>query len=342
MTKKFRILALFLIAVLLCTSLVACGGSDVTTTTQGGGTTTPTYQDKSVRVYAIKGPTGMSLASLMAEKQQTVFDYNFTLMDKPDLVAPEIIKGNYDLAALPTNLAATLYQKTNGDFQVIALNTLGVLYLLENGNTITSLSDLNGKTIYYFGQASTPQYILEYVLQKNNIQATLEPVSDAAALASDLATNAKAIAVLPEPNVSVAMSTAQQQSNTALRVVFDLTKLWQDVSEGKSPIQGCLVARKAFLQEIGKDGLEQLLQELSASADFVKTDATAASVITAQGIVPKEPLAQKAITNLGNNLCFITGAEMKTQLSAFLTVLHTANPQSVGGTLPDDAFYAIP
>ncbi len=350
MTKIIRFLAFVLVATLLCLSAVGCGDGDVTTTIDPNASQTPTYQGKTIRAYAIKGPTGMSMASLMAGNGNPVFDYQFELKDAPDKVAPEIIKGNYDLAALPTNLAATLYQKTNGDFQVIALNTLGVLYLMENGNTINSLADLDGKTVYYFGQASTPQYILDYLFEKSNINVTLEAVTDQGLLANELASNSKAIAVLPEPAVSTAMTLAKKNNNTTLRVAMDLTEEWQKVSENTSPVQGCLVARKAFLQEIGKEGLQALLTELSASATFVKTDASAPSVLAAQEIVgsqsmttaAKEALAKNAIANLGDNLCFITGNEMKTQLSVFLTVLYNANPQSVGDALPNDEFYAIP
>ncbi len=350
MTKFIRLIALLLTATLLCVSVFGCGEAKTTTTADPNGTDTPAYLGKTIRAYAIKGPTGMSLASLMAGNGTSSFQYQFELKDAPDKVAPEVIKGNYDLAALPTNLAATLYQKTNGDFQVIALNTLGVLYLMENGNTIQSLADLNGKTVYYFGHASTPQYILDYLFEKNNLNVTLEYVTDQGLLANELASNSKAIAVLPEPAVSTAMTLAAKNNNSTLRVAMDLTKEWQKVSDNASPIQGCLIARKGFLQEIGKDGLQALLAELAASSEFVKTDATAPSVLAAQEIVgsqtmtvaAKEALAKKAIANLGDNLCFITGNEMKTQLSAFLTVLFNAKPQSVGGVMPDDAFYAIP
>ncbi len=342
MKRTIRFFALLLSACLLLSVLVACGNGDDTTTKLYDPSNPTAYIGRTVKAYAINGPTGISMASLMAKRTQTQFNYEFTLMDKPDKVVPEIVKGNYDIAALPTNLAATLYQKTKGELQVIAVNTLGVLSVLENGNSISTVADLAGKTIYYFGQASTPQYIIENILRKNNISATLIPVAEAAELATLMAAGTHAVGILPEPNVSVALSKATQQGNSALRIALDLTETWKDCSDNKAPLQGCIVARRAFLNEIGPIGLQALLSELKASADFVKEDITvSAPVIVAQGIISSEPLAKKAITNLGDSLCFITGATMKLQLEAFFTILYTANPASIGGAMPDGYFYTL-
>ncbi len=322
-TKKILALLLAILCTMCC--FVACGD----------------YSEDAVKAYALKGPTGMGMAKLMNDKATDNYTYDFTLADSPEDVKAEILKGNFDIAAVPTNLAATLYQKTNKSFEVIAVNTLGVLYVLENGNTIQSIADLNGKTIQYFGQGSTPEYMIQYILQKNGISANLQAVDDNAQLATDMSANTVTLAILPEPSVSAAMAQAATKGNTSLRVALDLTAEWKNVSNNNVPMQGCIIASKAFLEEIGEKGLEALLEDLEASYQFAATDATAPAVITAQGVIPKEPIAKKAIANLGTNLCFITGNEMKTQLSAFLQILHDANPQAVGGTMPDDGFYAI-
>ena len=337
-----RILSLTLTLLFVLFAFTACGQGDQTTHTPYTPENPTAYVGRTVKAYAIKGPTGMSLASLMAGNVETEFKYEFTLKDKPDLVVPEIVKGNYDIAALPTNVAANLYTKTKGSLQVIAVNTLGVLSVLENGSTISSFADLEGKTVYYFGQASTPQYIIEHLLKKNNVNATLVPVADGADLANLMASGTHEVAILPEPNVSVALNKATQGGNTALRVALDLTAEWQKVAGGKAPIQGCIVARRAFLDEIGPTGLAALLNELKASADFVRADiAVSAPVIVAQGIIPAVPIAKRAINNLGDSLCFLTGMNMKTQLEAFFTILYTANPSSIGGTMPDGYFYSL-
>ncbi len=325
MNRTKQLLALIL--ALLCTAFcfVACGD----------------YSEDAVKAYALKGPTGMGMAKLMNDKETKNYTYDFTLADSPEDVKAEVLKGNFDIAAMPTNVAAALYQKTNKSFEVIAVNTLGVLYVMENGNTIQSIADLNGKTIQYFGQGSTPEYMIQYILQKNNINATLQPVDDNAQLATDMSANTVTLAILPEPSVSAAMVQATAKGNTSLRVALDLTAEWKKVSNQNVPMQGCIVASKAFLAEIGEDGLEALLDDLKASYEFAVTDSTAAAVITAQGVSPKEPVAKKALANLGTNLCFITGQEMKTQLNAFLQILYDAKPQAVGGVMPDDGFYAI-
>ncbi len=323
-----RILTLLLAIVCTLSCFVACGDEP--------------YSDTAVKAYALKGPTGMGMAKLMKDQTTENYTYDFTLADSPEDVKAEILKGNFDIAAVPTNLASALYKATNKSFEVIAVNTLGVLYVMENGNTIQSLSDLNGKTIRYFGHGSTPQFMIEYLLQKNGINATLEPVDDNAELATDMAANTVTLAVLPEPSVSAALTQAKNGGNTSLHVAIDLTAEWKKVSNENAPMQGCIIASKAFLQKIGKDGLKALLDDLNASYQFAVTDATAPTVMQEQGIVPNAPIATKAIANLGSNLCFITGESMKTQLDAFLQILYQAKPQAIGGALPDEGFYAIP
>ena len=124
-----------------------------------------------VRVYTLKGPTGIGMAKMISDaKNEENPLYDRTIAGAPDVIQAEIIKGEYEIAALPTNLAAALYNKTEGALVVAAVNTLGVLYVLENGNTIQSVQDLAGKTIYATGQGSTPEYILNYILAANNIE----------------------------------------------------------------------------------------------------------------------------------------------------------------------------
>lgn len=302
---------------------------------------TPENPDVTVRATVMKGPTGMGMSKLMKDDANSASqnDYEFTVAASPDEARNALISGTTDIAALPVNLAAVLYNK-GVDISFVGINTLGVLYILENGNTITSVEDLRGKTIYATGQGSTPQYILEYLLTKNGIDLendiTIEYIAEHAELATKLATGDAAIGILPEPNVTSALSAATQNGNTALRIALDVTEEWEKFGEGEL-CQGCIVVTNQFKNE-HPEQYAKFLKEYAASAEYVVTEVDEASKIIEEfGIIPKAPLAKKAIPNA--NICFIDGDDGIAYMQSVLNVLYTANPSSVGGKLPDDAFY---
>ena len=302
---------------------------------------TPENPDVTVRATVMKGPTGMGMSKLMKDDANGTSqnDYEFTVAASPDEARNALISGTTDIAALPVNLAAVLYNK-GVDISFVGFNTLGVLYILENGNTITSVEDLRGKTIYATGQGSTPQYILEYLLTKNGIDLendiTIEYIAEHAELATKLATGDVAIGILPEPNVTSALSAATQNGNTALRIALDVTEEWEKFGEGEL-CQGCIVVTNQFKNE-HPEQYAKFLKEYAASAEYVVTEVDEASKIIEEfGIIPKAPLAKKAIPNA--NICFIDGDDGIAYMQSVLNVLYTANPSSVGGKLPDDAFY---
>ncbi len=302
---------------------------------------TPENPDVTIRTTVMKGPTGMGMSKLMKDDANGTSqnDYEFTVAASPDEARNALIANETDIAALPVNLAAVLYNK-GVDISFVGINTLGVLYILENGNTINSVEDLRGKTIYATGQGSTPQYILEYLLTKNGIDLendiTIEYIAEHAELATKLATGDAAIGILPEPNVTSALSAATQNGNTSLRIALDVTEEWEKFGEGEL-CQGCIVVTNKFKNE-HPEQYAKFLEEYAASAEYVVTEIDAASEIIAEfGIIPKAPLAKKAIPNA--NICFIDGDDGIAYMQSVLNVLYNANPSSVGGKLPDDAFY---
>lgn len=300
-------------------------------TTEEPAPTLPTE----MKVAALKGPTGMGLAKLMQdsadEKVQNI--YTFELMSDPNAVSAAVIKGEVDVACVPVNLASVLYSKTKGDYICLALNTLGVLHILENGNTVQSIEDLAGKTLYATGQGSTPEYILNYILEKNGIadKVTIEYKTEHSELAALLASGSVTLGMLPEPNVSSAMA-----QNSALRPALDLTAEWDKICD-TSAVQGCVIIKKEFAEN-NPDAVAAFIEDYAASVSFCNESTDeAAALCETYGIVPKAAIAKKAYPNC--NIVFITGDEMKASLSAFLKVLFEANPASVGGALPDDDFY---
>ena len=282
-----------------------------------------------VNVAALKGPTGMGISYMMDDTAK----YNVELQDAPDVVVGKFVNGEIDIAAVPLNLAAVLYNKTEGNVVLLNLDTLGVLYIVENGETINSLADLAGKTIYASGEGATPQYVLDYLLAQNGLtdKVTVKYVGEHTALAAMVASGEAQIALLPEPFVS-----AVTVKNPDVRVALDLNSAWEEAS-GTKLVMGVYIASRTFYNE-HPDQVKAFLADYAASVEKVNTSADAAQKIADLGIVGSAEIAKQAIPR--SYIVSITGDEAKTAASAVLNVLFTANPKSVGGKLPGDDLYA--
>lgn len=310
-------------------TMVLCAGSNV-------------LAENSVNILALKGPTAMGMVSLMNQADQgEVADenYNFQIVASPDEVTPAIAQGTADIAAVPANLASVLYQKTDGSVQVLTINTLGVLYLVENGDQIQNISDLKGKTIYASGKGATPEYALNYILKENGLtpgeDVQIEWKSEHTECVAALAEHEDAIALLPQPFVTTA-----QSKNDSLRVALDLTEEWDNIQKenggNSSLVTGVTVVRTEFVQE-HPEIVEDFMERYQESVTFVNDHAEeAAKMIGNYDIIPEE-IAKKALPEC--NIVYIDGAEMKEKLSGYLEVLKQENPQSVGRALPADEFY---
>lgn len=325
--KKF--LALLLAAVMVLAP-VSCNNN------KGG------EDDVTVRVLALKGPTGMGMVQLMenSENGTAKNKYEINLAAAPEEVSAAVIAGTVDIAAVPVNLASVLFNKPDVDISFAAINTLGVLYILENGNTVNSLADIKGKKIYATGQGATPQYILEHLLKENGIDPAtdveIEYIAEHAELATKLAANDAAIGLLPEPQVTSALMTAKKNGNNDLRIALNVTEEWQKLGDGEL-VQGCIIVSDKFKKE-HPEAFAKFMEEYKASVAYVVGNPKDASLlIEKHGIVPKAALAEKAIPNC--NICCIDGENGIAYMKNILNVLYTANPKSVGGKLPTDEFY---
>lgn len=287
--------------------------------------------DTEIRIAALKGPTGMGMVKL-ADKQNYP-NYTVSIEASPDALNPRIISGEVDVAAVPVNLASVLYNKLDGDISVLAVSTLGVLYVLEAGSEVNSVADLAGKTVYATGQGATPEYILNYLLDKNGVAGSVEVnyVGEHAALASMLADGSAEIGMLPEPNVTSTLA-----GNDNLRIALNLTEEWNKVCSTEL-VQGVVIARKSFVNE-HPEAIEQFLREYEKSSAFVNENIDeAAKLIVDAGILGNVEIAKKAIPNC--NISFSKGEAMHKAVEGMLAVLFEANPKSIGGKLPDKDFY---
>ena len=287
--------------------------------------------DTEIRIAALKGPTGMCMVKL-ADKQNYP-NYTVSIEASPDALNPRIISGEVDVAAVPVNLASVLYNKLDGDISVLAVSTLGVLYVVEAGSEVNSVADLAGKTVYATGQGATPEYILNYLLDKNGVAGSVEVnyVGEHAALATMLADGSAEIGMLPEPNVTSTLA-----GNDNMRIALNLTEEWNKVCSTEL-VQGVVIARKSFVNE-HPEAIEQFLREYEKSSAFVNENIDeAAKLIVDVGILGNVEIAKKAIPNC--NISFSKGEAMYKAVEGMLAVLFEANPKSIGGKLPDKDFY---
>lgn len=287
--------------------------------------------DTEIRIAALKGPTGIGMVKL-ADKQNYP-NYTVSIEASPDALNPRIISGEVDVAAVPVNLASVLYNKLDGYISVLAVSTLGVLYVVEAGSEVNSVADLAGKTVYATGQGATPEYILNYLLDKNGVAGSVEVnyVGEHAALATMLADGSAEIGMLPEPNVTSTLA-----GNDDLRIALNLTEEWNKVCSTEL-VQGVVIARKSFVNE-HPEAIEQFLREYEKSSAFVNENIDeAAKLIVDAGILGNVEIAKKAIPNC--NISFSKGEAMHKAVEGMLAVLFEANPKSIGGKLPDKDFY---
>lgn len=312
-----------LLALTLCLSACACASP------------AEVDRDLAVNVMVLNGTTGFGMAKLMGDSDagQAALNYSFSVETDASSVTAALISGTCDIAALPTNAAAAMYNKTEGGVRLLALNTLGVLYLVVNGEALTveTLDDLEGMTVY--APAQNPTFLFEALCGAAGVDVTVDDTyAQPADLRTALAAGEVDMAVLPEPMVTIACA-----ANEALVPALDLTALWQQVYPESSLVQGCVVARTEFVRDHPAE-IDAFLEEYGASIDYVqRAPEEAARFIEQTGVFANAAVAEKALPRC--NLCFITGEEMRHTMDGFLQVLYGTAPESIGGAVPGEDFY---
>ncbi|MDD7670938.1 MAG: ABC transporter substrate-binding protein [Ruminococcus sp.] len=318
-------LLVFFVLVAMTIALFACADAEA--------------EKETIRIAGLKGPTSIGLVKVMKDNAdgKAANKYEFTIAGSADEITPKLNKGELDMAAIPANLASVLYNNTNGAIKVLAINTLGVLYIVEKGDTVKSVADLKGKTIYATGKGSTPEYTLRYILSKNGVDpdndVTIEWQSEPTAVVPLLKANDNAIAMLPQPYVTVAQSNVE-----GLNIALNLTDEWGKIEGSGALVTGVLVARTEFVEK-HPDAVKKMLNEYAASSEYVNANIDDAAALVEEFDIFKAAIAKKAIPYC--NIKVITGDELRTSLSSYLAVLFEQNAKAVGGKLPDDAFYYV-
>ena len=347
-----KIISVLLVLMIMVLGLSACSPATQQPSAEANATVETTTEENAeeasepvkeiekikMRVAALKGPTGMGMVKIMEDTEagNAMMDYEFELVGSPDDLTGKIISGEVDIAAVPTNLASVLYNKTEGAVQLIAVNTLGVLYVLEDGDTIQNVSDLNGKEVMTSGKGASPDFVFRYILEKNGLTPDKDVILDYklqhAELAAAMVSGDVKIGLLPQPHVTTAL-----MKNDKLRVALDITKEWEAVTDESELAMGVIIVQKSFA-EANPDALSVFLDEYKNSVEFVNSDIeNAAKLIEKFEILPNAAIAQKAIPM--SNIVYIDAMDAKGFIDDFYKVLFEFEPKSVGGKLVDEGFY---
>ena len=314
-----------LLTLILVFAFAGCSNND-TTSSAPDVQSEPEYTAVDMTVACMTGPTGIGMAKLMADSdaKTTANNYTFTVASAAPDITGKFLKGEINIASVPTNVAATLYNKSEGKVRMLAVNTNGVLSILEKGNTIKSITDLKGKTIYSTGKGQNPEYILNYILRENGI----DPSKD---VTINFVSSEDLIALAPEPAATTVMI-----KNPALNRVLSINDEWSKVSDTEL-MMGCVIALDSFV-EANPAAVEKFLEEYEASVKYATTniDETATHCETYK-IAASAAIAKKAIPTC--NLCYVTGNDMKNNVNGYFNVLFKADPTSIGGKLPADDLY---
>lgn len=311
---------------------VACNA-----TPSSSDATTDLPSQTSINIASLKGPTSIGLVKLYSDSDnnETSNKYTYNIYGTADEISAGLIKGEIDIAAIPCNLASILYNKTEGNVQIAGINTLGVLYIVEKGCNINSISDLKGMTIYSTGQGTTPEYTLRYLLSENGINpdtdVTINYCQEASEVVSAISAKESAIAMLPQPYVTVAMNSVE-----GLSVALDVTEEWEKLDSDSSVVTGVVVIRKDFADN-NREAVNSFLQEYAESTVFANNSIDECAELLEQFDIFKAAIAKKAIPEC--NVTLITGENMHNKVLSYLKVLYDANPASVGNAMPDTSIF---
>ena len=301
----------------------------------GGCATKPV---EPLEVAALNGPTGIGMVQMLEEMEGAENPkYNIALYQSPDEIVGKVVSGELDIACVPSNLGAVLYNKTEGGIKLLGMTTLGVLYIVENGQTVQNIEDLKGKTILSSGKDSTPEFVLNYILNEAGLvpgeDVTVEFMGNHSDIASKLMAEEGTIALLPQPFVTTVLA-----KNENIRMAIDVNEAWNNLNQMDLPM-GIIIANANVVKDNAK-GIEAFLKDYETSVKFVDENLEdAAALVEKFGIVPNAALAKVAIPKC--NIVYRDSSASKDSLNKFYEILEQANPKAVGGKLPDEAFYTL-
>lgn len=304
---------------------------------EGSEATAALAEPLQLTVAGLKGPSSIGMLRMI--ESEPVFgedvETEYQIVDEPQLMIARIMSGEADIAAVPINLAAVLYNK-GAPYRLGAVTGDGLLHIVSSREDIGSVEDLKGKRIYCIAQGSTPEFVLRYVLEKSGIdpdtEVELDFSFDHVAIAPQLIAGKVDLAVLPEPFVSIVAS-----KNPAVQPVIDLQQVWAELSgTGDTyPITATLVRNSLYREH--PEALKAFFAAYRESIDWANANPAEAGGLAGKYMEMPAPIIAKAMPRL--NLRYQSPREARSRVEELYQVFHGFAPASVGGTIPGDEFY---
>lgn len=326
MKKYLKIISLFLSLVMVF-SFAACNKENTASETD----TSSDEREVKTNIAALKSSSGISIAKLYNDRS---YGYTVNFYDNTDEICNLIKSGEADIACLPLNLAAKLYNETDGNIEILAINTEGNLYALSTDSTISNVAFFKDKKIYAAGKGTSYEYMTDYILEEKGISnENIEYVEKF----SDLVTKAEEgeadIIIAPEPYAS-----ACANKNSAYGTAISLTDTWKQVCDTEPALE-CTIVRKDYL-EANPDIITEFMTFYEVSINFINMENnTIPPLIKGYGIVDSEDYVISAIANA--NIVFVEGEEMKTLVKSNFEILNSLSTDTIGGKIPDDDIYYL-
>ncbi|WP_312815471.1 ABC transporter substrate-binding protein [Sedimentibacter sp.] len=289
-----------------------------------------------VTIAGLKGPTSIGMIKMIDERALNTDKYNVSYVTEsaPDALTGKIINGEIQISSVPINLAPVLYNKTGGKVQLMAVNTIGNLYIVGTDD-IESIGELEGKMLGMSAKGSTPDFAMNYLLNQNNIsdKVELNYAMDHATMSQSVIAEDTKVALLPQPFVTQAMI-----KNSNVKILVDLNEAWKAATNNTSQLYtGAVIVNKDFAEN-NKDFVEEFLKQYEASVKWVLENQKDASLLVEKNeIMPSAAVVEKAIPYCG--IVYEPAHNVKNGLNEFYKILFDSNPASVGGKLPDEGFY---
>lgn len=290
----------------------------------------------SFTVASISGPAALGFVKAMEpgiNPQVRLGDtVQYTFEADEEAMYAQLLEGKADMAVVPAETAAKLYREGAG-YQLAAVNTGGYLYLLSADESINAVSDLRGKAVTIVGEGSAADVVFRHLLT----QAGIDPDNDltltyaeSAETAMENVTNSGLI-LLSEPWVTDLLD-----ENNDFSIALDIREEWMRANGEGVPLT-CLIVKK----EIPVDRAEEwdlFVADYQDSIEWINNNpAETAELLDKHEIGITKEQAEGVISR--SNLEYLDATKAKSAVEKYLNLFLEANPDAIGGSMPDTEFY---
>jgi NitT/TauT family transport system substrate-binding protein len=297
----------------------------------------------------LAGPPAMVSAPLIHMLESSALvdiadSVEFHTWKDPDQLRVLALGGKADFVAMPTNVAANLYNRGVG-LKLLNVSVWGSLWLVSRDKNAKTLADFRGREIAMPFRADMPDIVFGLLAEKQGLDVKkdfqLRYVASPLDAMQLLVSRRVDHALLSEPAVSMALR--KTHSFPVSLVAPDLYR-----SANLQQEWGRLFQREARIPQAGIAAIGQAVHDEKLQARVMA--AYEQSLLWCQknplkcGEMVARRIEQLSPEAVADSLAVsqtrhVTATVAKPELEFFFAQLHAKNPALVGGKLPADGFY---